>query len=430
MWLLSQGRGFMTVRGLHVFGHHFTLDYFFFVPAYWLGAGPNFLNVVQVVVVGLGAVPLYLLARERQLGPVVASVLAGVFLLHPSPQFLTWELFHPETVAITPLLCAYLCSVRRSWHWFAFWSVLTVSCKEDMALPIMILGLLIALRGNRKVGLVTAGLAFAWFALITAVVIPAINDGGHLAGEFLQGVGGSPGGLVETAFTDPGAITSRLFSDEAGSYTWELLFPFGFIPLFSPLVLLMGLPQYLISLLADPEWMRVITFHYAAIPVAVLGIGLVEGTVFILRRVPRMPRAALGAFALACALVGSVTLGLSPIGDEYRTGYWPPPFNPRLETLERAVDLVPEDAGVSATYGFVPQLSHRAAIYSFPNPWQNRNWGVEGTPLHDPDVVEWLVLDRQVLSPEDDALVATIIGDFRVVFERDGVLVARRRGSP
>ena len=29
------------------------------------------------------------------------------------------ELFHPEVIAITPLLCAYYCSVRKRWGWFA-----------------------------------------------------------------------------------------------------------------------------------------------------------------------------------------------------------------------------------------------------------------------------------------------------------------------
>ena len=67
IWLLAHGRGFMTVRGLQVFGHHATPAYFLLVPAYWLGAGPDFLNVFQVVVLALGVVPLYLLARERDL---------------------------------------------------------------------------------------------------------------------------------------------------------------------------------------------------------------------------------------------------------------------------------------------------------------------------------------------------------------------------
>ena len=47
-WLVSRGGDtFMSVRGLDVWGHHVNLIAFAFAPAYWLGAGPEFLYVVQ-----------------------------------------------------------------------------------------------------------------------------------------------------------------------------------------------------------------------------------------------------------------------------------------------------------------------------------------------------------------------------------------------
>ena len=78
---------------------------------------------------------------------------AIAFLLHPALQFFMSELFHPEVLAITPLLCAYYCSVRKRWAWFACFAVLAVCWKEDVALAVAILGLVIALRGDRRVGL-------------------------------------------------------------------------------------------------------------------------------------------------------------------------------------------------------------------------------------------------------------------------------------
>ena len=150
VWLLARGHDFITVRGLPVFGHHATFGLLLFAPASWLGAGPSFLNVVQVAVLALGAVPLYLLGRSRALGQWAAAALATAFLLHPALQFLGWELFHPEAIAITPLLCAYLCAVRRSWGWFALWAVVAVSFKEDLALAVVVLGLVIALRPRRR----------------------------------------------------------------------------------------------------------------------------------------------------------------------------------------------------------------------------------------------------------------------------------------
>ena len=45
----------MTVRGLELFGHHVNPILLLFVPASWLGAGPGFLLVVQVLVQASGA---------------------------------------------------------------------------------------------------------------------------------------------------------------------------------------------------------------------------------------------------------------------------------------------------------------------------------------------------------------------------------------
>src|SRR5205823_4068957 len=138
-------------------------------------------------------------------------------------------------------------SIRKSWKWFAFWCVLAVSCKEDLALAVILLGVIVAFRGNRRVGLVTVGLTALYFAVVTFVVIPAINGGAHLAEGFLSGVGGSPDGIVRTAVTDPGNITSRLFGSESGDFAWRLILPFGLVPVLAPGVLLIGLPQFLID---------------------------------------------------------------------------------------------------------------------------------------------------------------------------------------
>ena len=65
-WLVSQGgQTFMTVRGLDVWGHHVNLIAYAFAPFYWLGAGPEFLYVVQNVSIALGALPVYLIAKDR-----------------------------------------------------------------------------------------------------------------------------------------------------------------------------------------------------------------------------------------------------------------------------------------------------------------------------------------------------------------------------
>ena len=85
IWLLSRFKDpFVTIRGLHYFEHHVNLITVLFVPAYWLGAGPSFLYLVETVWMALGAVPLFLLARDRLRSGWLAVAVAGCFLLYPS----------------------------------------------------------------------------------------------------------------------------------------------------------------------------------------------------------------------------------------------------------------------------------------------------------------------------------------------------------
>ncbi len=435
VWLLAHGHDFITVRGLPVFGHHGTFAFYLLAPASWLGAGPDFLNVLQVSVLALGAVPLYLLARDRGLHPWGAAALGGAYLLHPALQFLGWELFHPESMAVTPLLCAYLCATRRSWGWFAGWAVLAISWKEDVALAMVLLGLVIAFRprhtaADRRAGLITAGLALLYFLAVSQLLLPTVSGYPAHYENLYAGVGGSPGGVLETAVEDPGAITSRVGSSETVDFAWKLLAPFGLTAFLAPGALLIGLPQFGVNAIADPSWTRSISYHYAAMPLAAVAIAAVEGVGFLVRRIGGAARWAIPSFVLACALASTIAWGPSPIGAEHDAGWWPPTTDTRLDAKRAAVERVPDDASVSAVFTFVPQLSRRERVYTFPNPWQASNWGYRDRDTHDPRDVDWIVVDRAALGVADRLLLDRILAteDWEVVSDEEDVLVARRAG--
>ena len=157
VWLLSRFHDpFVTVRGLEFFGHHVNPILLLFVPFYWLGAGPLFLLSAQVVVQASGAIAIFLLARDRIHDRWLAVALAAVLLLNPTYQWLTWEFFHPDARRRSRHCCSR--TGRRGptrWKWFVLFAVLAAACKEDVALAIAVMGVLIAVRGNRKIGLLT-----------------------------------------------------------------------------------------------------------------------------------------------------------------------------------------------------------------------------------------------------------------------------------
>ena len=427
-WLISRGGDlFISVRGLDLLGHHANLGLFLLAPFYRLGAGPHFINLLQVASLALGAVPIFLLARDRLASARLALVPAGAYLLHPALGFFAWETFHPDVMAITPLFFAWWLARRERWGWFAASLVYAVCWKEDVALAAVVLGVVVLFRGHRRIGLVTTGLAVAWFLFVNRVLLPGIS-GEAFYDHLFNSLGDSPWEIATTLLLHPTRILRALGTPDARTYVWQMMAPFAFMPVLAPAAFGLGAPQFLLNVVSEAGFTRSIAYHFSAVPLAAMTLATVEAVAFLGRR-PVVRRLLAGALT-ATSLTGAVLWGVSPVGREYDKGWWPLEADARQASKQQAVALPPADAPVSATYEFAPHLTHRRAIYDWPNPWVPTNWGLhnEGTP--DPAVVQWLVVDRRLVGSSADLLARLLGGgEFEVVFDRDDIVVGRRVGS-
>jgi hypothetical protein len=139
-----------------------------------------------------------------------------------------------------------------------------------------------------------------------------------------------------------------------------------------------------------------------------------------------MQRFALGAVA-AMSLATAVAWGTLPFGVEYDRGIWPIYGNDRRPLLEAAVAMPEPTASVTATYNLAPHMTHRRAIYTWPNPWRALHWGTGTEQPPDPSIIEWLVIDKTVLGDsvgEFEKVLAEESWD--VLMDESGVFVARR----
>ena len=331
-------------------------------------------------------------------------------------------------MAITPLLFAWWLARRERWGWFTASLVYAVSWKEDVALAAAVLGVVVLLRGHRRVGFITAGLAVVWFLFVNRVLLPGVS-GEAFYDHLFSNLGDSPWEIATTMLVHPTRILRALGAPEARSYVWQMMAPFAFLPVLAPTAFGLGAPQFVLNVVSEAGFTRSISYHFSAMPLAATTLAMVEAVAFLGRR-PAVRRLLVGAVA-ATALAGAVLWGVSPIGREYDEGWWPLAADSRQASKEQAVAIPPDDAPVSATYEFAPHLTHRRAIYDWPNPWVPTNWGLynEGTP--DPAVVQWLVVDRRLVGPSADLLQQLLGrgGQFDVVFDRDDIVVARRVGS-
>ncbi len=424
IWLLSRGEGFITVRGLEVFGHHGSFAFFLLVPFYWLGAGPNFLNIVMLISICCGGWVLFTYGRKLLGNAWWALLLAVAFLLHFTNSWQVRETFHPEVVAMAPFMAGYVAARDQRWRAFGIWMALAITWKEDVALAILMVGVVLVIRGFRRPGWITIFTSLAYFILVTRLLIPAFSDGVVFYENFYGDLGASPVDVARTALTDPRAVGGTLAQHDFFGYVRDLLAPFAFVSLLSPLTLLISLPQVLANLLTVVDWTQNLRVHYAAMPLAAVSLAMVEG-VARLRRAEAQ-RFALGAVA-AMSLATAAAWGTLPFGVEYDRGIWPIYGNDRRPLLEAAVAMPEATASVTATYNLAPHLTHRRVIYTWPNPWRALHWGTGTEQPPDPAIIEWLVIDKTVLgdsASEFERVVAEESWD--VLMDESGVFVAKR----
>ncbi len=391
-----------------------------FAPLWWIWPSPNMLLTVQAAAIALGAVPVFRLAR-RHLGSQRAGLgFALAYLLYPATGWLTLNEFHPVALATPLLLFAFWYLDEDRLLPFALFAIAAAACKEEIALVVAGFGLWYALARHRRLaGAAIAAAGGVWAAIAIAVVIPHYNAGAEsdFYGRYGE-VGGSAGGILKTTFTHPLRILEAAFSTRDLDYLLQLVAPLAALCLLAPLVLIAALPELAINLLSSTTTQTSIHFHYTAGLIPTLLIAAVFGAKW-LSRWP-VPIAAIVVFA---ALVGNYRLGPIP-------GWRHLPGGQRFQATaarvtdhdriaDRALELIPAGAVVSATNTLGAHLSARRRVLSFPF-LQDAAWiaadetqpgyGDRYAPL--PTAIQLAALRR---NPE-----------WRLVFEEDGILVFRR----
>lgn len=429
VWNTLHGHPFrFTNRGIDWFGPPTRLAFhvepilFLIAPLYLIHAGAETLLILQTVALALGALPLLALSLRRLPDlPLLGVVFVLAYLV--TPEILGEALwgFHPVTLA-TPLLLAaiYALDVRR-YGWFLLAAVLAAATKEDVALALVPLGLLIAIAHRRpRLGIgVTLG-AIAWTALCFLVIIPHFNAGASTSGNafwyrYAQ-LGSTPGAAIRNLVTHPWLLVPIIFAPDKLGYLALLARTSGGLGLFAPFWWLAALPELAINLLSTqaPQYSGFYQYNAMILPVtlaaAVYGVAawrqaraatlagevptdaaphddagpsFSAGTILaslalytervrrwwmrLIGRVPLAPRRIV-PLVVAWLLVATLwnMIAIQPkLHGFWDAGAGPVPHQAQIAAL---LARIPPDAVVAATDTLDPHLSDRYTIYLMPDP--------------------------------------------------------------
>ena len=392
-------------------------------PIWLVAPTPQLFIAVQIAAVASGVLPLYWLGRSRTGSARMAGLVALTYLAYPWTAWTAVDAFHPVTLAIPLLLfCIWFLETDRL-VLFAVCAVLTAATGELMALGVAGLGLWYAFsKGRRTAGFVIAALGLSWSCLALIVLVPAFSDGESVFYGAYDAVGGSPAGIVETAFRSPTTILGALTESRDLLYLALLAVPLAGAFLLAPGLAAVSLPQVVANLLAgfdgttDPHAHYVagiLPFLFAAIAV---GLGRLSGATAM--RIAALVLTLTLAAAVAGPWPGGIARKASWEGGEAAPD--------ALAARRAAVRLVPDDAAVSTTNRLGSYLSARRYVYSVPLV-ENADWIAVDTT--DPWIPEGFSGDFDV--PRFQAFLANLREDpqWTKVFEQGPIVVYRRVGS-
>ena len=363
-WNLWHGSQFVPLFGVNYFGDHTYFITFLILPFFGLFPHPLTLVFLKLIALIVSAFLLYRLFA-RGLGPWPATALMLGYLLLPANSFALLNEFNPESLSM-PLVVLMFDLFERS-RWKGFWVsiICLVLIKENMSLLTAAFGIYawVTAKDDAQRKQAQGVLVFSMFifGLFTFVLVPYFR---HLPVDpyiiRYRHLGNSMGEIAARILSNPwGFVTHYIFTVRHIPFLAQLFGPWLIPSLLGFPQLLVCLPILLQHLVSTSAQEHTIYYHYGMTLAPIIFISGYQGLYLIKSKV----RPALFT-AMVSVLLFVAVFNLKDYVQDFKLR-----INVHQDYLNQKrwelIDRVPPQAGVVATFEFLPALSLREGVYSF-----------------------------------------------------------------
>jgi len=358
---------FSSLEGGSHLGVHTSFVMLLMLPIYALAPATETVLILQSLVVGLAALPLYLLANRMLKNSAQALLVALLWLVHPAVGGANFYDFH--AIAFAPLFlftAVYLWWCQR---WRGFWItiVLLLSVKEEMAIIVVLLGIVTLMGGSRRRGAVLVAVGAAAYVILQYGVIPRFAGGEHSYAWYYADIiprGEGPSGLVTTILLNPLFALDYTLTGPRLLFVFQLFAPLAFLSFFTArgtVLISYGLAA---TLLASRPPLHQIGFQYAF---TLLALGFIGALLGLLRLPPEWRGRALAA-AVMLAVITCYHYGMIWPRHNFTGGFHTIDFDytqsdrERFRELQGLIEKIPADASVLASENLVPHVARRYTV--------------------------------------------------------------------
>jgi len=443
-------------QGGSFFGIHFSPFLFLIIPFYWVFQSTEALLVLQTIFVALGAVPLYLIAREET-NERAALVFSILYLIYPPLHGMNLHDFHVQAFLPFTFFSAFYFFKNQRWRSYLFFIVLSMMTIEFVPIITIFIGLyglwtcrrellslhrrgLSGLISNRRflVSMLTIILSLSWFMMARQILFffnpsPRPHPGWSEFGDPIYDLQG----FLVSIISDPLHVIRFMVQPLGGKiyYLVVLFAPIGFMSFLSPPTLLIGTPWFLASLLSSYEnYYNPIGYQWVGFVIPFIFISALygskrfmkilqsrSGTHNLLSKVNVFHRVTTSKLFLGMILLTS--LFLASLG----SGLPLPIVTHRHHILEDLIALVPSNSSVLTQNDIFPHLSKRLNSYVGSNPVGNYSHTVFDYVLVDTKS-KWYIggHDFSQLPLNEFVQEALNSGDYGFVTAVDGIWMLKK----
>jgi uncharacterized membrane protein len=436
---------YSDIKGYCTLGDHLELLTLAFLPFYLIGLGPWILYIGQTLLIALGAIPVYWLAKEKLADSPLLLFFPLAYLLYLPTVNITFQGYYPIALTITPLLFATYYLLKDNYRPFGIWLLVAALCQENMYLVAACFGLYILLFKDRKwLGALLFALGTAAFVLAVSCIIPHFNSSGEYAyyGRYAY-LGNSVSQILLTLIRRPFYVLAHVLTAEKIYYLVGLFWPVAFLSFYNPSILIPALPIFSQNLLSVYHDSYQLGSRYPSAIVPFIFISAVIGLSNILKKQSDPSRVAKINRRVRRTMIFFMVISMLYFLLGFSVRYIA--ITPSVKEGHAILKLIPAEASVSALGNLYPHLCHRKAIWLFPKNWEKADyiilcrldptWPIEGdygpamqkllAERNYPKILEYIFIGETPLpgplsKSEYPPVFSKMITDPRFAIEKDG----------
>jgi uncharacterized membrane protein len=385
LWNTLRGRLFYyTLEPIYTttsnfLGVHFGPILFLILPLYAAFPYPELLIVISPIIVAIGAIPVYELARLVLRNDRVALLLGVSYLLYPPLQGVTISGFSLEIIALPIFLFIVYYLIRGDFTKLSLAFILGLATHEASAVVIAFIGIygVWHYRSPRSKGF-QASVIISIVSIVYYVFAQNIRvflgwtQYPSLWHEWALIGAESPSNVPFQVIMNPSGALNSLAFDAVAKVSFLLMFlvPLAFLPLVGVSALLPTLPYLFLGLFSSYPGYYNIGSHYGAFLVPFFFVALIFG----MAKLEKIPRFRVSTIRMAkVVFVLSVVMLVAILPTTYLEYVSFDSGGTHGRILYEALSMIPQNASVLTQNNIFPHVSGRANAYTIPSP----NWSKE-----------------------------------------------------